>query len=182
MVFIKIKKKVRKKKNVKRKAEVLREKGLKHYRKGVYTLAISCFKQSLELNPKENITWNDLGAAYNKIDEYNLAIEACNKAIIEGSEKEDPYTYHHLGYAYYKKREYDKAIEMFKKTLELDSDYDRAAYNMAKAFLKIEKYDDTLKSIEECLKINPDFEDAIELKDRISKKKELDYINNNKTI
>lgn len=55
--------------------------GIKKYNEGDYLGCINANKKILELNPKSFDAWNNICAAYNQLQEYEKAIEACIKAI-----------------------------------------------------------------------------------------------------
>ncbi len=156
---------------LKKNPQELKVRGIEHYRKGQYDQAINLFKEALSVDPKNSAIWCDLGAAYNKKKDYPQAIDACKRSILE-EEEEDPYVRNHLGLAYYHTHEYDEAIKALKVALELDPNYEQAAYNLAKVYSKMKRYEDAIDMIKLCLKINPKFEKAERLMNEIQKNSE----------
>ena len=143
--------------------------GLKHYRKGKYNKALIAFQQELNIEPKDSITWSNLGAVYNKLGSYSKAIDALEQSILY-EDAEDPYTRNHLGYAYIKQRRFEEAIKILKEALEIESQYDHALYNLADIYSKIGSYDKALESIDQCLKLNPTLKKAKKLKENLKRK------------
>ncbi len=55
--------------------------GIKKYNEGDYLGCIAANQKVLDLNPKSFDAWNNICAAYNQLQDYDKAIEACKKAI-----------------------------------------------------------------------------------------------------
>ncbi|MFQ6082462.1 MAG: tetratricopeptide repeat protein [Candidatus Aminicenantia bacterium] len=83
------------------------------------------FKQSLELNPKDEILAYNVGEIYFAHQKLNEAIEYFKLAAQIKSDWSDSYL--KLGYVYLNKADYMKAKENFNKFLELESDSERSA-------------------------------------------------------
>lgn len=106
-------------------ANALIEKGVAHFQKQEYDLAIDNYKKALELNPKSAVAYNFLGMAYRF--KYNQSrsqelksqeIAAFAKAI-----EIDPQYWVamiNLGATYYYQGDKAKAAPLFKKALEIN--------------------------------------------------------------
>jgi TPR repeat protein len=94
------------------------QQGIDYYEKQDYDNAIIAFKKAIEINPKHDEAYFNMGNAYGKKEDYDNAITAYKKAI-EINPKNDK-AYHNMGNAYDKKQDYDNAITAFKKAIKIN--------------------------------------------------------------
>ncbi|HMB44614.1 MAG TPA: tetratricopeptide repeat protein, partial [Candidatus Methanoperedens sp.] len=57
------------------------KKGVEFNNIGKYNDAIECYKKALEINPKNEKTWNNIGSVYFKLKMYLEALKSYEKAI-----------------------------------------------------------------------------------------------------
>jgi tetratricopeptide (TPR) repeat protein len=69
-----------------------------HYKEGYYKKAIDALKKVIEIKPDSPEAYHNMGLAYNKLKEYQNAIDAFEKAILDTfliHYKQPPYCYNH---------------------------------------------------------------------------------------
>ncbi|MDD4950858.1 tetratricopeptide repeat protein, partial [Sulfuricurvum sp.] len=76
------------------------------------------FQKAVEINPKYDRAFFNMGIVYGNKEEHDLAIEAYQKAI----EINPKYAaaYFNMGIAYHNKGKYDRAIEAYQKAIEIN--------------------------------------------------------------
>ena len=122
---------------------------------------------------EESSKLNEQGLAYRKAGNYQAAIEKYSEAL--KIEPNNSTYYNNIGWAYFHwgKAHYTEAEENFKKSIELNLDYDVAYRGLAHIYRKLEKNDDAIKNFIEAGKkfykskdytaVITDFTDAINL-------------------
>ncbi len=77
------------------KAKAYHDIGIVYYRyMNDYKKALSCFENSVEINPKNAFVWNDLAAAYVQVNNPKKALEAFGKSL---DLRRDPSTFYNIG-------------------------------------------------------------------------------------
>jgi len=85
-----------------------------------YEKAANYLEQSVAVKPNEFIEYFNLGFAYFEIDEVEKSIDAYQKAIDLGVNRDEVVVYHNLGYAYYDLENYKEAIPYFEKYISYE--------------------------------------------------------------
>lgn len=93
-------------------------KGLAYWELGEYESALSCYLESIRLNPSNEIAQRGVGEMHIKLGSPNLAIPFLNKALELKSSYQAAYTA--LGIAFYQTGAWSRAHEALKRALELD--------------------------------------------------------------
>ena len=127
-------------------------------------MAIKAYESSLKCKSGDSgmlscVAYNNLGWTYNCIEEYDKAIEACNKAIELEPTLAKPYN--HLGFALYKTGNEQKGIVLIKKSIRLDLNYNRAYSNLGRIYYELEQYEEAYNVCYRCLKINVQFKEGL---------------------
>ena len=123
-------------------------------------LAISYYKNALEITPNDKILNYNLGRLYQDLHEYDLAKEQYEN-LISIDPKSYP-AYNSLGYiALNFEDNYEEAIRYFTKAIEIDSLYYQAWCNRGIAYEYVKAWDLARADFLQCRKINPDYEGAI---------------------
>ena len=129
-------------------------------------LAISYYKNALEITPNDKILNYNLGKLYQDLREYDLAKEQYENLIAI-----DPNSYpayNSLGYiALNYEDNYEEAIRYFTKVIEIDSLCDMAWCNRGIAYEYLEAWDRARADFLQCRKINPSHKGAIEELNRL---------------
>jgi len=137
-------------------------------------LAVSYYKNALEIKPNDKILnynlgrlYQDLGAlafdkgkSYKEIGEFELAKEQYQN-LISIDPKSYP-AYNSLGYiALVFEDNYEEAVRCFSKAIELDSLFDQAWCNRGIAFYYLKEYQKARADFVQCKNINPNNNNAI---------------------
>ncbi|WP_129125908.1 tetratricopeptide repeat protein [Geomonas oryzae] len=120
-----------------------------------YDIAIETANEGLKLNNNAHL-YNVRGYAYNMKNEFDKALNDCNKAIsIDASLCN---VYKNRGLAYAGMGEYDKAIDQFNKSIMLNSNYPLSYLGRGDTYMKLGKVDSALA----------DYKKACELGDKMA--------------
>ena len=90
-----------------------------HYHQRKQSHAKFCYKRALEINPKDKMTWNNLGILLDNQGNEKKSIACLVKAI--QINPKDAGSWYNLGTIYAKYDRYQKAVILLKKGLECDS-------------------------------------------------------------
>ena len=86
-----------------------------------YGHAIEAYQKAVELNPKKDEAYSNMGNAYTHKGEYDHAIEAYQKAV--ELNPQNTLAYKGMGYLYHRRGEKIKAYQMFQKAAEIDENF-----------------------------------------------------------
>lgn len=120
---------------------------------GDYDKAIDYLKEAIELNPRNDIAWNNLGFSYYRKGDHDKALEYYRKAI-ELNPKNDS-AWNNLGLIYLDMKDYDNAIKYFREAIELSPKDDFAWNNLGWAYFYKEDYDKAIEYGSKAVEINP---------------------------
>lgn len=118
-----------------------------------YKEAIRLYTESIQLNPKYAVVYNDRGYSYHELKQYNLAIEDFNKAI-----ELDPqysYPYNNRGRSYARLNNYEQAISDYNKAIQINPNSGNAYNNRGYLYDDLKEYDKAIKDYDMAIKINP---------------------------
>lgn len=130
------------------------EEGNYHYRNGDDEKAIKIYEKVLDINPNEEVAWNNIGNVYFRQKRHELAINTYKKSI-ELNVNYLP-AWCNLGGVYNEICDYSRAIEAFQKTLELDPEYIEAWFHLGNAYYGMSDFKNAIEAFERTLRINPD--------------------------
>ena len=123
-------------------------------------LAVSYYKNALDIKPNDKILNYNLGRLYQDLGEIELAKEQYQN-LIAIDPKSYP-AYNSLGYiALVFEDKYEEAVRHFTKTIELDSMYDQAWCNRGVAYFYLEEWKKARADFMQCKTLNPNNENAI---------------------
>ena len=114
--------------------------------KGKYENAIEDLNRALDLNQGSNDTKFDnkvyvnRGAAYQKLLEFDAALNDYSKAI--QLNPNNPNVFLYRGFLYYQNEEYESAIIDFNTVIDLDPHNPFAYYNRGMIYTKLQKEDE----------------------------------------
>lgn len=128
-------------------------------RNRVWKNEVTLWSDAEKKAPKIVRPYNNVGEAYDKLREYDKAIQEFQKAL--SLNPNYVYALNNLGNIYGKMENYEKSAEYFRKALALKADYAPANYNLARALYSMGKKEEALKYYREAVRINPYFEEAI---------------------
>ena len=101
---------------------------------------------------------NNLGVAWNHVNEYEKAIDCFDRAIEKIPFWAWPWM--NKGYALDDLRRYDEAIKCYDKAIELKHDYPEAWQNKGVTLRKLSRYEEAIKCCVEAVKVDPSFINA----------------------
>ncbi|MDR0206125.1 MAG: tetratricopeptide repeat protein [Bacteroidales bacterium] len=123
-------------------------------------LAISYYKNALEITPNDKLLNYSLGKLYQDLGELDLAKEQYRNLITI-----DPYSYpayNNLGYiAFYFEDNYEEAVRLYSKAIEVNPAYYQAWFNRGLAYEWMDDYKNARNDYQQSLSINPNYEKAI---------------------
>jgi tetratricopeptide (TPR) repeat protein len=123
-------------------------------------LAISYYKNALEITPNDKLLNYNLGKLYQDLGELELAKEQYQNLITI-----DPNSYpayNNLGYiAFYFEENYEEAVRLYSKAIEFNPTYYQALFNRGLAYEWKDDFKNARKDYQQSLSINPNYEKAI---------------------
>jgi len=123
-------------------------------------LAISYYKNALEITPTDKILNYNLGKLYQDLGEFDFAKEQYQNLI--AIDPQSYPAYNNLGYiALVYEDNYEEAVRFFSKAIELFPSYDQAYCNRGVAYYYLEEWQKAREDFMKCLQINPDNNNAI---------------------
>jgi tetratricopeptide (TPR) repeat protein len=158
---------------------------LYQYRSGNYEACIASANQALKLKPDSEVAYNNRGAAYAALRQWNLAIESeraalrispgfalskNNLALYEreknGKSAPEALPAAHMTAADWliasmranQAGEYQQSIDDARAALKLRPDYPEAYNNIAAAYEAMHKWDDAIAAAKEAIRLKPDFQ------------------------
>lgn len=90
--------------------------------------AFQCLEESLALDPKLAVAWNELGLFWDEEGRLGKAQECYQKAI--EADPDFAQAWNNLGVVHYLRGEEDEAVRCFQKALQLDPDMESARANL----------------------------------------------------
>lgn len=92
------------------------------------------YKRAVAIRPDLANAWEQLGAGYFKQKRYNDSVAAFEQLKIY---KPDAKTYNYLGENYYELGKIQESADAFNNAVSYNPDYERARYNLGKAYVKL---------------------------------------------
>jgi len=124
----------------------LRDLAFSQLKKGRVYESLDLFKKKMKQEPNDGWTHSGLASVYVLLTDLYLAeVEAVQGYTV----KPDQYTTSVLGYVRAYKSQFDESIELYKRALEMDSEYIPAKFNLAGVYLTQKKYEEGLVLLEE---------------------------------
>ncbi|QYJ68621.1 tetratricopeptide repeat protein [Flavobacterium litorale] len=100
------------------------------------------------------------GAAYEKLDNLNKAIQNYNIAIEINDN--DVFAYNNRGVIWHEKEEWDKAIKDYNKVIEIDPDNSMAYNNRGNIWYEKNNLDKAIEDYSKAIQINPIYQEAFQ--------------------
>jgi tetratricopeptide (TPR) repeat protein len=124
-----------------------------------YDEAIAGFEAALELAPRRAATLVNLGAVYNRKQEYAKAVEVLRKAVL--ADKRSAEGFYNLGYAHRHLGQPAMAIPAYREAIRLSPRMADAHQNLGNVYLEMRNYPQAVASFTKALEIAPDHQRAI---------------------
>ncbi len=120
--------------------------------------SVNAYRRSVEANPDDEETWNNLGFAYFTAGENDLSIECFRKSVAVRPDYK--HAWYNLAYTYQAIDRLEEAIEAYDKTLECDPRDEVAWNNRGNAEYNLGRYDISIPFFEKAVEIQPDYDIA----------------------
>ena len=127
---------------------------------GDLSASIVSFEKAILINPDYAEALYNLGVAYQKLDQPDMAIETYKKAI--AIQHAYPTAHHNLGIIYFQKDQMNSAIKSFEWAIAYSPNYSEAIRNLGSALQKINHFDEAKKQFEKVISLDPEYAQAYE--------------------
>ncbi len=130
--------------------------GLAYYNLGEQDQAILHFKKALAIKDDYTRARNNLGNAYAQKKEWDKAIEQykiVTADLLYGT-PQNPLS--NLGFVYYELQEYGLSVQYFLKALDIEPDFVRALYGLAKTYMATDRVPEAIAKLEKAVGLSPD--------------------------
>lgn len=119
-----------------------------------YELAVEHFKRVSVLEPRDAACLVNLGAVYNRMEEYNKAMGALRQAIQRDRNSSEGY--YNLGLAYKGMNQLAMAVSAYRDAVKLNPDMVEGMVNLANVYFEMKNYQQAIIHYRKALEINPD--------------------------
>jgi tetratricopeptide (TPR) repeat protein len=120
--------------------------------------AVDAYRRSIDAQPADEETWNNLGFAYFSAGENQLSIDCFRRAVeINTTYK---HAWYNLAYTYQSVDRLEEAIVAYDKTLECDPLDEVAWNNRGNAEYNLGRYEASIPFFEKAVEIRPDYDIA----------------------
>ena len=123
-----------------------------------YSDAINCYNEALKIDNSLPDTYNNIGVAYQKKGDQQMAIKNFEKAIKLKSDY--PEAYNNLGISFKKIRKYKNSLDNYSKALLIKSNFYEAYFNLGAVLYELGDYEKSLKNYQKAIIIKPDYHEA----------------------
>ncbi len=120
--------------------------------------SVDAYRLSVEANPDDEETWNNLGFAYFTAGENDLSIECFRKSVEVRPDYK--HAWYNLAYTYQAVDRLEEAIEAYDRTLECDPMDEVAWNNRGNAEYNLGRYDVSIPFFEKAVELQPDYDIA----------------------
>ncbi len=134
------------------------QKAISLWEKGKYKdpdKAIEYLNESIRLDSKNPVSFNNRGVAYHNLGNRQLAIEEFNQALKLDADYAD--AYNNRGVVLFELRQYQKAIQDFNRVISLKPQRVDSFLNRAAAYKNIWQYQDCLDDLKQALLLDPNY-------------------------
>jgi Tfp pilus assembly protein PilF len=136
-----------------RQNELINE-GVKLHDQGNYDGAINKYQEVLKENPDNVVALYELSSSYSAKGNYRKSLEICKNGIKYKSKHLREF-YIMMGNNFDHLKDPDKSIQVYKKAIELFSDYYFIYYNLGVTYYGVGKLDEARNSFKKAVKLNP---------------------------
>ncbi len=125
---------------------------------GNYDLAIENFKKVTLLDPRRSEPLVNLGAVYNRKEDFQNSVTILRKAL--SKDRKSAEAYYNLGMAHRGLGQLSMAVSAYKEAIRLNPEMAEAYQNLANVFVDMGNTTQAILHYERALKLRPDFERA----------------------
>ena len=133
-------------------SQILEKADILYVRK-LYDDAIVEYRKALKIDPKDSVTHNKLGMAYQQLQKPGAAKKSYEQAIKLNPNYVE--ALNNLGTAFYALKNYNKAIRQYKKAIAIQPLFATAFRNMGAACFADNKFEEGFKAYTEAYRLDP---------------------------
>lgn len=123
-----------------------------------YATAVTHFTRMTQLKPTDGKPWINLGAVYNKMQQYQKSIDALRKGIAK--EKKSAEAYYNLGLAYKGLNQLSMAVTAYRDAVKVNPQMVEAHTNLGNVLVEMKNYQQAISHYRMALEIDPEFDRA----------------------
>ncbi len=116
---------------------------------------IEYYQKSIQLNPQDPESHNNLGILYKKKGMYAEAIKEYEAALAISGYETPEYAHYNLGILYRDRAIYQEAIDHFKKVVQINPRYVKAYNAMGLAYKALGQYEEAIQSFKQAIELDP---------------------------
>jgi len=131
---------------------------LQYYQKGDLVQSEALLREVIKNHPEDCKTLNFLGIIYNKLRNYEKALECFKKALQKAPVNAD--IHFNIGNVLKEMGRFDNAIQHYQKALELNPDHFESYHNLGHVYQRKNQLNEAIACYQEALKRNPELADA----------------------
>jgi type IV pilus assembly protein PilF len=118
--------------------------------------AILHFKKALEIKNDYTPARNNLGNAYAEKKEWQKAIEQYRIVTSDLVYGTPQFPLSNLGVVYYELQEYELSAQYYLKALDIEPDFIRALYGLAKTYMAMDRVPEAIIKLEKAVSLSPE--------------------------
>jgi type IV pilus assembly protein PilF len=118
--------------------------------------AILHFKKALEIKNDYTPARNNLGNAYAEKKEWEKAIEQYRIVTSDLVYGTPQFPLSNLGVVYYELQEYELSAQYYLKALDIEPDFIRALYGLAKTYMAMDRVPEAIIKLEKAVSLSPE--------------------------
>lgn len=123
-----------------------------------YATAVTHFTKMTTLKPTDGKPWINLGAVFNKMQQFQKAVDALRKGIAK--EKKSAEAYYNLGLAYKGLNQPAMAVTAYRDALKINPQMPEAHTNLGNVLIDMKNFQQAIAHYRQALEIDPEFERA----------------------
>jgi type IV pilus assembly protein PilF len=122
---------------------------------GENDLALQRYKKAISLKPNFSEAFNNMGALYSKMKEWDKALECFQEAASDILYTTPHFAYHNMGLVYFYNDDYSRAIENYQKAMILAPSYVNVYYDLASVYIAQNRYEDAIDLYKKASALSP---------------------------
>ncbi len=140
-------------------AEALETLAVAHFVLKDYAGSEGAFLGALRVEPRRTSSMINLGAVYNRMQQYSKAIDVLRKALTY--EKKSAEAYYNLGYAHRNLKQFQLAIPAYREAIRLDPQMADAYQNLGNVYFEMANFPQAISHFTKALSVDPNHVRAI---------------------
>jgi tetratricopeptide (TPR) repeat protein len=129
-----------------------------HFMLKTFESAVKHFERVTRLDPRRGAAWINLGAAYNRMGNHQMAAEVLRRAV--QIEKKSAIGYYNLGIAYKNLKQWNLAVPAYREALRMEPRMADGHLNLANVYTEINNFPQAITHYKKALELQPGLERA----------------------